>query len=156
MFVVDSIIPAFPPSPRYPREVYYEAVLTPNGTAMYTASKAALTSFSETLRLELAPFGVSVVVVMAGTVASAWDVNNGEVKLKPDSRYASIRDVIQKWATGEAKPTGTRVDDFANMVVHDIVGKGKGGKVWRGAQSGFMKFVTGWMPVSFVVSNTYE
>ncbi|KUI56150.1 NADPH-dependent 1-acyldihydroxyacetone phosphate reductase [Cytospora mali] len=42
----------------------------------YASSKAALGNISETLRLELSPFGVSVVIIMAGVVTSQFHEND--------------------------------------------------------------------------------
>lgn len=39
-------------------------------TSAYNASKAALTQYSETLRLELEPLGIRVLTVLAGQVAT--------------------------------------------------------------------------------------
>lgn len=41
--------------------------------AWYHASKFAVEGFSESLRLELAPFGVQVIVVRPGTIRTEWD-----------------------------------------------------------------------------------
>lgn len=120
--------------------------------AMYSSSKAALNALSETLRLELKPFGVSVVVILAGTVSSQWDANNGEMRLPVDSLYAGIKNQIQKWASGERKPDGTSPEDFAEMILDDVVGTRTSGKVWRGEMSGVMRFVVNWMPTFVLVS----
>lgn len=41
--------------------------------AWYHTSKFAVEGFSESLRLELAPFGVSVIVIRPGTIRTEWD-----------------------------------------------------------------------------------
>ncbi|KAK1760200.1 hypothetical protein QBC47DRAFT_408295 [Echria macrotheca] len=113
--------------------------------SIYTASKAALNNFSEVLRLELAPFGVTVMTVMSGTVDSKWDVNNQAVNLKPGSRYEAIRGFIEKWANGQAKPAGCSIEEYAEVVVGEILGQ-RSGLVWRGPQSSAIKFIAHWMP----------
>ncbi|KAK1141411.1 NADPH-dependent 1-acyl dihydroxyacetone phosphate reductase [Aspergillus melleus] len=58
--------------------------------SVYNASKAALHSFSDSLRVELAPFGVHVTTVITGGVQSR--IARIERKLVPNSLYASIED----------------------------------------------------------------
>jgi short-subunit dehydrogenase len=45
----------------------------------YSATKAAMTAFSDALRMELAPFNINVVIVKAGAVKSEL-VNNAKEK----------------------------------------------------------------------------
>ncbi|KAI1809335.1 hypothetical protein GGS20DRAFT_313812 [Poronia punctata] len=61
--------------------------------SVYCASKAAVSAYSRTLRLELAPLGVRVMVSMTGTVKSntATQSNRG---LPPGSYYEKIRHIF--------------------------------------------------------------
>ena len=118
---------------------------------VYSSSKAALNILSDTLRLELAPFGVSVLTVLVGTVSTPFHANEPDVQLPPTSRYALIRDTISKWAKGEAGPKGGSPDELAASLVDDVVGNGSG-QVWKGANSGAVKFVSRWVPTSMAVS----
>lgn len=126
------------------------AVVNTPWISAYASSKAALNSISDTLRLELAPFHVSVVTIMVGTVATPFHANEPDVVLPPSSRYAPIRDTINRWAKGEAGPKGGSVDEFAKSVVEDIVGSGKTPVVWKGANSGAVKFASRWVPSSML------
>ncbi|KAB8258893.1 hypothetical protein BDV32DRAFT_150977 [Aspergillus pseudonomiae] len=58
--------------------------------SVYNASKAALHSFSDTLRVELAPFGVNVTTVVTGGVQSR--IARVKRTLAPNSLYAPIED----------------------------------------------------------------
>ncbi|KAI9933407.1 hypothetical protein MW887_007880 [Aspergillus wentii] len=58
--------------------------------SVYNASKAALHSFSECLRVELAPFGVNVTTVVTGGVKSR--IARTDRRLVPNSMYAPIED----------------------------------------------------------------
>jgi hypothetical protein len=89
---------------------------------------------------------------MVGTVATPFHANEPEVVLPPSSRYARIRDTINRWAKGEAGPKGGSVDDFAKSVVEDIVGRGKQAVVWKGANSGAVWFASRWVPTFMLVS----
>ncbi|KAI3323717.1 NAD(P)-binding protein [Xylariaceae sp. AK1471] len=131
------------------------AVLNMPWISAYSSSKAALTLLSETLRLELSPFGVSVVTIMGGIITSKFHDNdsNSNFKAPPTSRYSSIQNVIAGWASGKSKPTGMTAENFAEHVLRDIVGKGKGGVVWRGPNAGSVNFAKWLMPTSFIDSS---
>lgn len=120
-------------------------------TAAYSSSKAALCNLSETLRLELSPFGVSVVTIMTGVVTTQFHENDA-FSLPQTSRYAVIKEIISSWANGKAKPKGCSAEQFAESLLEDIVGKGKGGVVWKGPHAGAIKAMVKWLPASLGVS----
>ncbi|KAL7810201.1 hypothetical protein V8C26DRAFT_258211 [Trichoderma gracile] len=122
------------------------AVVNTPWIGTYASSKAAVNSISETLRLELSPFGVSVVTVMLRTVATPFHANEPIPKLPATSYYASISGTITKWAKGEAGPEGGSTQVPVSCLVPDIVASGRNGVVWRGANSGIVRFVSRWMP----------
>lgn len=63
-------------------------ILTTPFAGIYCASKAALHSISEAARMELAPFGIDVVIVQPGGVKSRFGETAAEhVVLKEDSPY---------------------------------------------------------------------
>jgi NAD(P)-dependent dehydrogenase (short-subunit alcohol dehydrogenase family) len=117
--------------------------------AAYGSSKAALNSISDTLRLELAPFNVSVVTIMTGTVTTRFHDNEPDVVLPSSSRYAAIRDTINRWVKGQAVQ-GCSPEELARSLVEDIVGNAKNAHVWKGAYSGTIKWLTRWMPTSMM------
>ncbi|KAL6233354.1 hypothetical protein BDW75DRAFT_192137 [Aspergillus navahoensis] len=121
------------------------AVVNTPWIGIYSSSKSAVTQLSETLRLELSPFNVSVVCLMLGTIATSFHANEPQVVLPASSRYAAIRDTISRWASGEAGPKGGSVDDAARLIVQDVLGTGAG-LVWRGPNSGAVRFVSRWCP----------
>jgi 1-acylglycerone phosphate reductase len=92
--------------------------------SVYASSKAALASYSRTLRLELRPFGVRVMVVMAGAVRS--NMGNADVVkgcLPEGSLYEPVRHLYearrafsQKAASGPV-PT----DEFARGLVESVL-----------------------------------
>lgn len=113
----------------------------------YVSSKAAFTSYSETLRLELAPFGVDVMTVMTGTVDSLFHVND-PFKLPEGSRYALIEEKIAGWASGELKPKGIPNEKFAELIVGDVTTDGKSGLIWKGPNAGSLAAMSKWAPQS--------
>ena len=120
--------------------------------AAYSSSKAALTNFSECLRLELSPFNVSVVTIVGGVIVSNWDVNNNSFNLPGSSYYTSIENKIRGWATGDSKPKGgSTADEFALACMRDVVGDGKGGLVWRGANASAVWVAKTFLPTWVVV-----
>ncbi|GAA6011663.1 hypothetical protein JCM11491_004725 [Sporobolomyces phaffii] len=68
-------------------------------SGVYCASKAALHSFSETLRMELAGFGVHVMLVAPGAITSQFGKKQmGSFKMPEDTLYRDVADEIAKRA----------------------------------------------------------
>ncbi|PVH96475.1 NAD(P)-binding protein [Periconia macrospinosa] len=110
----------------------------------YTSSKAAFTTLSETLRLELAPLGVSGVTIMVGTVDSKFHDNEGAFELPKEGKtslYAPVEAQIGEWASGRATPKGVSAEEFVKMILGDVVAENAGGVVWKGPFSGSMKWM---------------
>lgn len=122
------------------------AVVNTPWIGIYSSSKAALTNLSETLRLELAPMGVSVAAIMVGTIDSHFHQND-PFHLPPTSLYIPIEKSIAGWASGELKPKGIPADKFAETLVHDIVGT-KAGLIWKGPNAGSIKLLSHFAPQS--------
>ncbi|KAK8127345.1 hypothetical protein PG984_008453 [Apiospora sp. TS-2023a] len=123
------------------------AVVNTPWIGAYSSSKAALTNLSETLRLELAPLGVTVVAIMLGVIDSHFHQND-QFDLPSGSLYAPIEKIIAGWASGESKPKGMPAEKFAPTIVDDIIGDGKAGVVWRGPNAGSIKFLAQFAPQS--------
>ncbi|MCO8161422.1 SDR family oxidoreductase [Pseudomonas sp. 21LCFQ010] len=85
----------------------------------YCASKAAVHALSEALRLELAPFGIQVMEVQPGAIASSFAKNashEAEQLLDEQSPWWPIREGIRARArASQDKPTPA--EDFARGVV---------------------------------------
>jgi 1-acylglycerone phosphate reductase len=65
--------------------------------SVYASSKAAVCSYSRSLRQELRPFGVRVQVVMAGAVRSNISANTAKTRVLPsDSLYARVRHLYER------------------------------------------------------------
>ncbi|KAI1179815.1 NAD(P)-binding protein [Nemania sp. FL0916] len=62
--------------------------------SVYCASKAAVSAYSRTLRMELAPFGVRVMVSMTGTVKSNT-ASQGHRALPADSLYQKVKHIFE-------------------------------------------------------------
>lgn len=74
-------------------------ILTTPFAGAYCGSKSALHSISEAYRMELAPFGIDVVIVQPGAIASSFGDNAStltERLIKDDSFYKSIEASIRR------------------------------------------------------------
>ncbi|KAI1349900.1 putative short-chain dehydrogenases/reductase [Xylaria sp. FL0043] len=113
----------------------------------YSSSRAATTSISETLRLEMAPLGVRVVTVILGAVETTGNdpTLKGELELPASSYYQKIRNIINRHYRGEIFTKKQNVDVAANNVVSDVL---KGGSVFirRGEASTISWISTTFLP----------
>ncbi|KAI3327509.1 dehydrogenase with different specificitie [Ustulina deusta] len=130
------------------------AVINTPWISTYASSKAALTNYSETMRLELAPLGVTVVTLMIGAVDSHFHDNEPDFALPSVSRYAPIEEIIAGWANGSAKPKGCSADQLAESLVDNII-NGKTAVAYKGPHAGSMKFISKWAPQSLSVSASF-
>lgn len=97
-------------------------VLTTPFAGAYCASKAALHSISDAMRMELAPFGIDVITVQPGAIKSNFgQAAEQGVKdwLTEDSLYHSIRDGILSRATASQKKA-TPASEFARELVQGV------------------------------------
>ena len=115
----------------------------------YCASKAALAMYSDALRLELQPFGITVIDLKTGAVQSNFLDNhkaqNG-ASLPEDSIYVSAKAAAEKVMDGDAlRGTGMPSDRWADQVVKDLLRKKPSPKIWRG-NSAFLAWLGQWVP----------
>ncbi|KAL8730388.1 MAG: hypothetical protein Q9181_004685 [Wetmoreana brouardii] len=90
--------------------------------SVYASSKAAVMSYSRTLRAELRPFGVRVQVVMAGTVKSNIEVASKDY-LPDNSLYQRVKHLFEARMgfsqKDEVNPMPT--DQFARKLVENAL-----------------------------------
>lgn len=123
-------------------------------TGLYHSSKAAVTIISETLRLELAPFGVTVITGMLGNIESNFHVNDSWQPMAESSRYKSVEPQIAKVAEGEIGVKRERVEDFARRFVGDVL-SGTSGQVWIGAKAQTVRAIGQHAPYSVLVCDIF-
>ena len=106
----------------------------------YSASKAALHAYSRTLRLELAPLGVSVVYLRTGKVQT--HILPGKPVLKPGSLYESVRNNFEERVVSLANG-GISAELAAKRMADGILAK----QAWSIAVGGGAKIaeVIGWL-----------
>lgn len=100
--------------------------------SVYNATKAALHSYSETLRVELAPFEVKVMVVITGGVQSNIartyrDLPKGSLYLPLDTEYQRRQKHSQEGAMDNSV--------YAEGVVRAALGTRPTRSLWRGHQA---------------------
>ena len=88
-------------------------------SGVYCASKAALHSLSDAMRMELGPFGIHVVTVQPGGIVSNFgNAGQHHVRLPADSLYQPIAKFIEGRANMSQRGA-TPTDEFArNVVTH--------------------------------------
>ncbi len=104
--------------------------------AVYNASKAAIMMFSDTLRLELQPFGITVVDLRTAVVRTNLIRNMREEKnpsLPKGSIYEPAREAVEKALRQEQfDDTGMPAQKWSKLVVHDLLKKKPPPVIWRG------------------------
>ncbi|KAL1852745.1 hypothetical protein Daus18300_012076 [Diaporthe australafricana] len=98
---------------------------------IYAASKRSLELAAETLRLELAPFGVDVLEIVTGAVKSRGQTYFGDFKLPEASLYKSIEDIIASRAQGNDQLPRMETAEYAAAVVDQITSRTTG-RFWYG------------------------
>ncbi|KAJ1818836.1 hypothetical protein LPJ60_004105 [Coemansia sp. RSA 2675] len=89
----------------------------------YAASKAAAHAYSDALRMELAPFGVRVVVVAPGSIRSNLVANHPDSLIEAESsRFVLARSAIEARAGLSQNSDTTPATEFARVVVPRILG----------------------------------
>lgn len=120
--------------------------------SVYNASKAALHSFSDALRVELAPFGVHVTTVVTGGVQSR--IARTERTLMPNSMYSPIESEFTRRVT-HSQYNAMPHDAYARSVVAQVLygpapwrwlwpwARGRKAWIWEGHRSWLIWFLVG-------------
>lgn len=115
----------------------------------YSASKAAIAMFSDGLRLEMQPFGVTVIDLKTAAVQSNFFENHKKQigsSLPEDSIYAPAKAAAEKALAGDAmNGTGMPSHLWADQVVKDLLKKKPSPKIWRG-NSAMLCWLGTWLP----------
>ncbi|KAK0476648.1 hypothetical protein IW261DRAFT_1609322 [Armillaria novae-zelandiae] len=109
----------------------------------YNASKAALHSYSDTLRIELSPFDVQVVVVVTGGVLSRLTLNKQD--LPPNSIYLPISSDFRDHQ-GNTQRIGMPSDVYARKVVNELITPHPSKWLWKGTMASRVWFLSTFFP----------
>ncbi len=96
-------------------------ILTTPFAGPYCASKAALHSLSDALRMELKPFGIDVILVQPGAVQSRFGAGaQAQTGRQRWTLYLPYTDAIARRA-GASQENATPAKDFAEALVADVL-----------------------------------
>ncbi|EJD40403.1 NAD(P)-binding protein [Auricularia subglabra TFB-10046 SS5] len=119
--------------------------------SIYNASKAALHSYGDTLRLELKPFDVDVVTLITGGVTSNIAKNNAGQPLSSDSLYAPISDEIMKRRHGRSQRGAMPATTYARNVVATVLKRRSPAWYWIGNWA-----LTAWIISTFLPRRGFD
>ncbi|KAL2811228.1 hypothetical protein BJX63DRAFT_399473 [Aspergillus granulosus] len=112
-------------------------------SAAYNASKAAVASYSDTLRIELEPLGIKVVTLFMGEVKTRL-MSPEAIFIRPDSIYSDVSEKVKERSQNHAK-NSMAPEEFAAEVVKEIMVKspahGKGEYLWKGTNAWLVWFL---------------
>ena len=112
--------------------------------AVYNASKAALQAYCNTLRVEMAPFGVKVINVLTGGVKS--NISRTERALTAGSLFKPVEKSYER-RQKHSQEVGMETDRFAGEVVRKVLGAEgwlwSTTEVWAGGKAGSVWWVDG-------------
>lgn len=109
----------------------------------YNSSKAAVSSYSDTLRLELSPLGVRVVTLFMGEVSTGL-MSADNISFGPNSLYADLEAKTKERSLEHSKKS-IRPQPFAQQVA-DAVLKQKSNYVWKGTNAFLIWFLNAFGP----------
>lgn len=114
--------------------------------AVYNASKAAMIMFSDTLRLELQPFGITVIDLRTAVIRTNLIRNMREEKkpsLPKGSIYEPAREVVEKALRQEQfDDAGMPAEKWSKLIVQDLMKKKPSPVIWRGESAWLTWFGT--------------
>ncbi|KAH8893911.1 NAD(P)-binding protein [Thozetella sp. PMI_491] len=106
-------------------------------TAQYNGSKAAVSAYSDTLRIELSPLGVKVVTLFMGIVATKI-TSPDKAHFPPESLYIDAESGLQERSRLHLRD-GMKPAEFARRVVQEVTAKkpalGQGEYIWQGTNA---------------------
>ncbi|TRX89564.1 hypothetical protein FHL15_009473 [Xylaria flabelliformis] len=120
--------------------------------AVYNSSKAAFAMLSDSMRLELQPFGIKVIDLRTGVVQTNLIKNLQETQrpsLPEGSIYGRAKDVVEKALRQEGfEGQGMPAHQWAEHVVRDVMKKTPPPIIWRG-ESALITRISTVLPFGF-------
>lgn len=125
-------------------------ILTTPFAGAYCASKAALHALSDAMRMELAPFGLHVVTVQPGAIASRMGENGAaQVVLPPNSLYQKIACHVHQRAV-LSQQGASPAQQFARQLVAAVLKKRPVSVLRLGSNSHRIPFLRRWLPLKML------
>ncbi|PIL32478.1 hypothetical protein GSI_05181 [Ganoderma sinense ZZ0214-1] len=121
-------------------------------SGVYSATKAALHSLTDTLYMECKPFRIHVVLLAPGAVRSNMIANQApRVRLPPDSLYGDYFDaVLRRLTMGQANDP-LPADVFARTTVDAVLRAGGPPRYMRLGKTSRLYWVYEWLPRGWVL-----
>ncbi|KAK9342039.1 hypothetical protein V1522DRAFT_417447 [Lipomyces starkeyi] len=126
------------------------SVVTVPFQSAYNASKAAIAMFSDTQRLELQPFGITVVDLKTGVTKS--NVMNTQ-KDKPrtllpkGSLYEPAKEAVESSMNGEKLAEGAmETQEYGDLVVRNLLKKEPPPLIWTGGLNAWLIRIAMFLP----------
>lgn len=101
-------------------------------SSAYNASKAAVVSYSDTLRLEVQPLGLKVVTLFMGEVSTPLMATEN-INFGPNSLFRDVEEFIKERTTAHLEKAMPPAE-FARQVVHTVI-DGKASFIWKGSNA---------------------
>jgi len=129
------------------------AVLSTAFSGAYCASKAAMNSFSEVMRIELKPFNINVVAVQPGAIKSNFGINASKnlERYGKNSLYISIAGYIEKRAMVSQQNT-TSAEEFAFRLIKKLLKPNPPGLIRIGKESFKLPLLKSILPAKILES----
>jgi 1-acylglycerone phosphate reductase len=132
---------------------------TPWGGA-YSASKFAVHAFTQSMRMELAPFGINVTLILPGAIRSNIGNNNmaTNIDIPTDTLFSQFIEAIKRRAMISQQEDSTPTDEFAKVVVKKLLSSSPPRDIWYGRNSTLfwvVSFFPGWM-VDWLLARTFK
>ncbi|PWY96534.1 1-acyl dihydroxyacetone phosphate reductase [Aspergillus sclerotioniger CBS 115572] len=112
--------------------------------APYNASKAALSQYSNTLRLEVKPFGIEVVELVTGFVQS--NILHHGMYAPEGSLYLPLKKIIEH-IKYQGNANGMPADEYARAVVAKLVKPRVGAEIWEGVHARALRLLVAILPL---------
>ncbi|GAA0168696.1 hypothetical protein Leryth_024231 [Lithospermum erythrorhizon] len=112
----------------------------------YCSSKAALHAMSHSLRVELRPFGIKLVLVLPGSVRSNLGRNNEQELVYDWKLYGKFKEAIAERAGASQGEKATDATVFARHVVKKVLSPKPPKKIVFGHLTGLLTFLN-WSPL---------
>ncbi|KAL7746910.1 hypothetical protein RI367_007730 [Sorochytrium milnesiophthora] len=122
------------------------AWLAPPWFSHYAASKAALHTYNDALRAEVAPFGIEVVTVAPGSIESSMQDNMRDLlKISPGSYFAALRPKIDGFLQAAGVKT-TPTSEFVKQLAALVQRRQRMPAEWRAGALSTMVWLSSWVP----------
>ncbi|KAK8035555.1 short-chain dehydrogenase/reductase [Apiospora rasikravindrae] len=125
-------------------------ILHPPFVSVYNAAKAAVEVLSSSLRAELAPLGVRVIILKTGCVRTDLFTNAAPLPLPADSWYSSLREFLERRELAWTPVAYMEPEVYARGVVTELLRPSVRAVVWRGAMT-MGVWLLSWLPETTMV-----